>query len=116
MLKKLKNKQGLTLVELIIALTIFSILMVAFLSLFMTSMKITIKAGDKDATVADVSGKLENDIGDRAYDATKESLAIINFSGGTRNMITTKTTENGTTKDGTNVELDAYIPYVPTTP
>ena len=100
MSKKINTKKGFTIVEIIVAFTIFSIMMVAFLSLFLTSLKITLSAGDKDLTVAEVSGQIEKDIEKRQYIDTDNINAIVNFSGGTKTVPTNKSSRTDSTEDG----------------
>ncbi len=117
LLTVLKQKKGFTLVELLIAITIFGVLMVAFLYLFYSALHITLRAGDRDKSVAGLSGKVEKSMASEVYtDAevskSPESVTII-FRPGSANPTSEpvdveRTTGKTHMKDGTEVKLDSY--------
>jgi len=57
--KALKNKKGLTLTELIVAIAIFGIVSVMFLLIFSAGMTATIRAGHREAAIVGAGGAFD---------------------------------------------------------
>lgn len=108
-----KQNKGFTLVEILISISIFGILMVAFLSLFTSAYYMTIRAGDRDKTVAGISGKVENKIASSAYNdpeiAQSSADVILTYGDGSTNTVPVdKTSGTSHMQDGTEVKIDYY--------
>lgn len=116
-------------VELLVAMTLFGILMVAFLSLFMSAFSLTLRAGDRDTTLAGISGKVEKTMADEAYadsvaDVGDEvaiadgNVTIIfgNLSASTETIPVKITTGIGEMDDGTEVIIKSFETAATPTP
>jgi len=118
---ELNKRSGFTLVELLVAVALFGILMVAFLSLFMSAFRLTLRAGDRDTTVAEITGKVEQSIA--GVTVTPQPSAAVSISEKVDGTITfnpgkpEQTTEpikvdiaTGTAKmdDGTDVVITGF--------
>lgn len=114
-MKLCKQNKGFTLVEILVALTIFGILVIAFLALFSNAFYLTLRSGDRDKQVQTVTGKLENKLASPAYtDAAvtqTNANVILTYSDGTINsVLTQKTIGTSQMSDGTQVIIEYYIP------
>lgn len=117
-----KNDQGFTLVEILISMTIFGILMVAFLSLFTGAYFMTLRAGDRDKTLAGITGKVENKIASTSYDdpadpdqitwQSNQDVTVI-YDSGPQTVKVDITTGIAQMQDGTEVEINYFKPTGP---
>jgi len=108
----LKKKSGFSLVELLVAIALFGILMVAFLSIFMTGFRLTLRAGNRDKAVSDITGKVEQSIASSSAlsDVEKnESTAILVFADRSPKDITIDIyTGEITTEDGSEIIITGF--------
>lgn len=114
----IKNRNGFTLVELLVAIALFGVLMVAFLSLFMTAFRMTLRAGDRDSTVANISGKVEQSMAgvavspqpSAAVTSIPSTVTIIysNQSISPEVIKVTQTTGTAAVQDGPDVIITSY--------
>lgn len=113
--KLFKTSKGFTLAEVLVSMTIFAILIVAFLSLFSSAYYVTLRAGDRDKTVNGISGKVENKIASAAYSDAQivQSAATVTLTygnGDTATVIVDQTTGTAYMTDGTGVVIEYFKP------
>jgi prepilin-type N-terminal cleavage/methylation domain-containing protein len=110
-MKRINVEAGFTLVEVIIALAILTIIIVSFLSLFTAGLLGVFAAGDKGVAYSDAQADIESRIG------TKEALAtddlIIVFDGETH-TIQGGLVESYQNEGDRSSTLETFIPLVPT--
>ena len=113
-MKSINNKKGMTLVEIVVSLAIFGIMMVAFLNMFLTSYEITIRAGARSDTVAQISSEMENSLSSFGGTGTDISIAneeiSIDYDDGQETIDTIKITGEATNDKNQSVELVYYLP------
>ena len=115
-MKKIINKKGLTLVELILGIAIFGILSVGFLNVFFGSLLITTISGERTDTVANVSSEIEKKLSDHTYTSdtipTVPSQVTIKYNGGADQDIMDGELIQGTevNENGQTIEITAFIP------
>lgn len=113
-----KSRGGFTLVELLISITIFGILMIAFVSLFINALYITVRAGSRDTAVSNISGELEKQIAEPDADyVVKENLpdgVTIHFdavpAATPETVDVNRYTGSWEMNDGTEVEMEYIDP------
>lgn len=110
MCKILLSNKGFTLVEIIVSLTIFSIMAVAFLNLFFGSFLISQRAEVRTSTVAEAAGAVENKISTGVTGVTPSSVDIIYSSGITSEAIGVKMVETQTNSEGQTITINYFIP------
>lgn len=92
-MNKLKFKEGMTLIEIIISLSIFAIFAVIFMNVFLSSIVITTKAGDRSDSVANIAAAIDNRIAGYTSDSALLSTTsgpfyvTVNFSNGTSSTV-----------------------------
>src|SRR5665647_3326463 len=59
-MKKRLNNKGMTLVEIVVSMTIFAIMSIAFLNIFFGSYLINLRAESRTEIIGEVSGEMEN--------------------------------------------------------
>jgi len=58
-MKALRNKGGFSLVEMILAITIFGMMSTVFLLLFSSSLMLSVRAGNREKAIVDATGRLD---------------------------------------------------------
>lgn len=108
------RRRGFTLVEVLVAITILGMFSVLLLTVFVGSLSLTVKAGNKDEGVASVAGELEKNlagVSDTSGLTTSRGTVTITFgNNSTATVEVDKTTGTASTADGTTVTFDTYSP------
>ena len=110
MLNILKSKKGMTLVEIIVSMTIFSIMVVAFLNLFFGSFLISLRAEARTNTVGEVAGAIENKISTLTPSGITTSVSIQYHGGYTNTANGTKISDSVTNSDDQTVTFTYFVP------
>lgn len=117
-----RNNKGMTLVELVVSIAIFGIISVGFLSIFLESLLIIERAGNRSESVAYVSSELERKLAgsdpvDAATLTITEPQAIITYNPGT--VVESSNPVDGKlilgtelNQQGQEIEVTVYIPSV----
>jgi prepilin-type N-terminal cleavage/methylation domain-containing protein len=116
--------EGFTIVEVLLSIVLFGILMTAFLTIFTSAVLVTIKAGDRDKTLAGASGRVENKLAAADYavpgepDAVKSEPTTVTIIYGdaaaSHNTVgVNKTTGKSAMKDGTQITIEYFKTVTP---
>lgn len=116
-MKTFVDRKGMTLVEVIVSITIFSIMSVAFMNVFLGSYLITTRAGARTDSVAFISGEMDKTLAGLSYAAETTnitsapgvvtieyldgSIGNINGTGFVGNVLSTK---------GQTIEINYFLP------
>lgn len=94
---KKKSKSGMTIVEVLVAITLLGILAVAFLTLFSSALSMTIRSGKIDKSVAGLAGKVEENLAnttdasaDPTIGTTTGETVQITYGDGTSGSVSVK--------------------------
>lgn len=74
-----KSTKGMTLVEIVISLAIFGVLSVIFLNIFLSSLTLTVRSGQRADMVSEISSSIEQRIADDSFtdsDITTVSTSV----------------------------------------
>ena len=77
----MKNKKGMTLVEVLVASVIVGIIAVGMLGVFVVAKKPTYKAGDKITALGDVRTKILEEVTGKEYNFAEHWEAVKNYGG-----------------------------------
>ena len=119
----IRNKKGLTIIEIVISFAIFSILIVVFLNVFLESLVITSRSGARSDSVAYVSSEIEKKLAYNEYpdnanlSVSTTPKAIIKYNPGTgqqktENMNGQLVTATELNEKGQSIEVKVFIPEV----
>lgn len=78
----LNNKKGITLIEIIIAIAILSIVVIVFLTVFSFGFKSIVTAGDRTSDMFEVQSNIENSLTQKYNGTTPASVGQITIDGG----------------------------------
>lgn len=108
MTKPLKNSQGFTLIEMIVALAIIGIMAVSFLTVFSTTYAHIFSAGRRSDAIFNTEKKVEAAIASGTT-ATTDTFSL-SIGGRTVNVSGTLVTEQSTYENGKVVTLKSFVP------
>jgi prepilin-type N-terminal cleavage/methylation domain-containing protein len=108
---KHNNDSGFTLVEVILALAILTIIIVAFLSLFTTGLLGVFAAGDKGIAYSEAQADIESRIGTKEALATDDLVLVFD---GESHSIQGGLVESYQSEGDRSSTLETFIPLVPT--
>lgn len=107
---KFHRKNGFTLVEMIIALAIFAIIFVAFLSMFSMAIMSVYRAGNKSEAVSKAQSSVESDIASSYVESAQEF--VLNF--GMSDLAISGGIVKANSVEGNSVsEIQTFLPFVP---
>lgn len=108
-MKNIRNKKGMTLVEIAVSLAILGIMAVTFLSIFLGSYAITMRAELRSNTTALVAGEIDRQLASTTSPGVSTGNAVIHYSGGVRNTIAGKNINSSVTNDKNQTILITYF-------
>ncbi|QSX08652.1 prepilin-type N-terminal cleavage/methylation domain-containing protein [Alkalibacter rhizosphaerae] len=111
MIKRIKNKDAMTLIEVVIAVAVFAIMAILFISLFTSSILWIFGAGDRGEAYSNAQGDIETRLGTKDAGASQD--LVIDF-GGTDVTIEGGLVESEQTVGDKDSKLVTFLPKVPT--
>jgi len=108
-MKSIRDKKGMTLVEIVISLAILGIMVVTFLSIFLGSYTITMRAESRSNTTALIAGEIDRQLAISTSPGVSTSNAVIHYSGGVTNTIAGKNINASVTNDKNQTILITYF-------
>jgi len=118
-MKKLECRKGMTLIEIVVSLAILGVLAVLFLNVFLGSILLTSRSGERADMVADVSSAIEqkaaNPLSTNAAITTTTSSVSILYNYGTAaesssSMSGAFVNGSSSNSNGQQVQLEYFIP------
>ena len=106
-------KKGMTLVEVVVAMTIIAVVSLVFLVSALTAANIFKKASELSAVLGELSSQLEEKIS-ASQDGESLNVIISDESGQTREIAVIKITAERKTDSGSEIKLDYYYPAAKT--
>jgi prepilin-type N-terminal cleavage/methylation domain-containing protein len=107
------KRKGMTLMEVIIAMAIFGMIAVVFITMFSTSLIWTFRAGDRGKAYTQAIGKLENDM---SLAGENPDYLDLNFTDGSESVdvsIKGRFIESTDTVKQVSSEIDTFLPQMP---
>lgn len=111
MIKQFNKKKGMTLVEVIIAVAVFAIMAIMFISLFSSSVLWIFGAGDRGEAYSKAQADIEERLGTK--DASESPDLVIRFNG-SDHAVEGGLVESDQTVGDKNSKLVTFLPLVPT--
>ncbi|MBK5262543.1 MAG: type II secretion system protein [Peptostreptococcaceae bacterium] len=109
-MKCIRDKKGMTLVEIVVSLAILGIMVVTFLSIFLGSYAITMRAESRSNTTALVAGEIDRQLASSTSPGVSAGNAVIHYvSGGVTNTIAGKNINSSVTNDKNQTILITYF-------
>lgn len=113
-MKKSYKKSGMTLIEVIVSLALLGILSVVFLGLFLSSLKMTERSGEREQTKLTASTSMDNLLSDTSYHdsditSTGGSVTIIYPDSTTKTVYGMDVKINKNNSDGSQVEIKGFV-------
>jgi len=102
------NNKGLTLVEMVISLAILGMMVVTFLSIFLGSYTMTMRAEARSNTTALVAGEIDSQLAISSSPGITGN-AYIQYSDGVTNSIAGKSIDASITNDSNQTVLITYF-------
>jgi prepilin-type N-terminal cleavage/methylation domain-containing protein len=118
-MEKLECKKGMTLIEIVVSLAILGVLSVLFLNVFLGSILLTTRSGERADLVADVSSAIEQKAANHSFTnaAITTSTSSVNVVYNYGTAAESSSSMNGafvngssTNSDGQQVQLEYFIP------
>jgi prepilin-type N-terminal cleavage/methylation domain-containing protein len=109
------ENSGMTLIEIIVSLALIGILTLVFLTLFVGSLKMIGRSGERERVKVEASSSMDNLLNDSSY-ADSDITSATGSVTITYPDLTTKTVSgseakiNKTNSDGSQVEIKGFIP------
>ncbi len=112
---KFSKNSGMTLIEVIVSLALVGILAIVFLTLFVGSLKMIGRSGEREKVKVAASSSMDNLLNDSSYadsDITSVTGSVtITYPDSTTKTISGKESKiSKTNSDGSQVEIKGFVP------
>ena len=108
-MKIISDKKGMTLVEIVVSIAILGVMAVTFLSIFLGSYNITMRAEARNNLTALVAGEIDSQLAISTSSGVSTGNAVITYSGGLSNSISGKNINASVTNDKNQTVIITYF-------